>query len=342
MKLPSIFKFYTEATPALISLLESVTLGTNGAHYRHLDTRERIHTADNPLHLVMERNDKAFGNVSFCQREKTWYVRYFATDKLIQGTGQKKSKGSGGVIKQGLQHFFDNVISPEHPYGEVNSFYAYIDPNNEKSLWMSENFGFEAKATIATQSFSRSKLPKNARVEMTHSWEEVAPLIRSEFREYQYYFEHHLKQGPFYVLRNEEGEIQACAKVTKARWAIERLPGKLGGLLPKVIPFIPGLRRIIRPKKHTFLVPEAVVVKNNDPKLLEELFEGMLALEKEHLILWWVDEIAPLYKSVQDKVKWGLLHKIIGVNKANLMVKHNKKFNYDKSIPVYTCGFDFV
>lgn len=342
MKLSPIFKMYEEATPALIDLLESVTLGTNGAHYRHLDTRERIHTADNPLHLVMERNERAFGNVSFCRRERTWYVRYFAFDRIIQGTGQKKSKGGGGKLKQELQHFFDEVIGPEHPYGEVNSFYAYIDPNNEKSLWMSENFGFGTKATIATQTFSRSRLPKGTNVESTTNWNFVKDTIRSAYGNTHYYFEDHLKEGPYYYITDEQDEIIACAKITKATWAIERLPGKMGGWLPKVIPYIPGLRRIIRPKKHTFLVPEAVVVKNNDPKLLEALFEGMLRWEGEHLILWWIDETTPLYRETKDKVKWGMLHKLVGVNKVNLVVKHNEHFEYDNSIPVYTCGFDFV
>jgi hypothetical protein len=342
MKLSSIFQLREQATPALINLLESVTLGTNGAHYRHLDKRERIHTADNPLHLILERNDRALGNISFCRRESTWYVRYFAFDKLMQGSGQKKSKGSGGKIKQELVQFFDEVIGADQPYGDINSFYAYIDPNNEKSLWMSENFGFETKATIATQTFSRSKHVKNTRVEKINDWENVAPFIRSEFEGNHYYFEHHLKQGPFYVLRDEGGNIEACAKATRATWAFERLPGKFGGLLTKIIPYIPGLNKIIRPKRHSFLVPEAVVVKNNDSELLEELLEGMLALEKEHLMLWWIDEVAPLFQATKDKVKWGLLHKFIGVNRANLVVKHNDKFEYDNSIPVYTCGFDFV
>ena len=342
MKLSPIFQLREKTTPALIELLESVTLGTNGAHYRHLDTRERIHSADNPLHLVMERNERAIGNVSFCRRKKTWYVRYFAFDRVIQGTGQKRSKSGRGKLKLELQHFFNEVIDSGQLHGEVNSFYAYIDPNNEKSLWMSENFGFDTKATIATQTFSRSRLPKQTKVEQSNDWSLVSEMIRSEYGDHNYYFEHHLQQGPFYILRNKNGEIVACTKATKATWAIERLPGKMGGWLPKVIPLIPGLRKIIRPKKHSFLVPEAVAVKNHDPQLLQELFEGILALENEHLLLWWIDEIAPLYRATKDEVRWGMLHKLVGVNNANLVVKHNKDFHYDNSIPVYTCGFDFV
>lgn len=342
MNLSPIFKLREEATPALIDLLESVTLGTNGAHYRHLDTRERIRIADSPLHLTIERNGRAYGNITFCRREKTWYVRYFAFDTLVQGSGRKKSQGKTGKLKQELQQFFDDILDSKQQSDEVNSFYAYIDPNNEKSLWMSENFGFETKATIATQTFSRTKWNKRTKVERHNNWHGVVELTRSAYGNHQYYFEHHLKQGPFYILKDNDGEVIACAKATKATWAIERLPGKMGGWLPKVIPFIPSLRKIIRPNKHTFLVPEAVVVKGDNPAILKELFEGILTLEKEHLLLWWVDETLPLYQSAKNNVRWGILHRLIGVNKANLVVRHNNKFEYDKSVPAYTCGFDFV
>ena len=61
MALSSIFKIRKEATPALLELLNNTTLGTNGAMYRHLDTKSRILEADNPLYLSMERNDKVIG-----------------------------------------------------------------------------------------------------------------------------------------------------------------------------------------------------------------------------------------------------------------------------------------
>ena len=342
MKLSPLFRLREEATPALLELLSSVTLGTNGAHYRHLDTEHRIHEADNPLHLSLERRERVMGNVTFCRREKTWYVRYFAFINELQGKGQVKSRGQSGRLKKELQVFFDNVLSEDMPFGDIRSFYAYIDPNNEKSLWMSENFGFEKAAEIATQSFSRIRLPKRTAVEKIDDWHLVSAVIRSHFAKDAFYFEDHLKKGPYFVIRDASGTIQACAKITTAKWAIDRLPGKIGGWLPKIIPFIPGLRKIIRPKNHTFLVPEAVFVANDDPKILVQLFEGMLALENQHLILWWVDQKTPLYKTVQKDVRWGLLHQLIGVNKAHLVVKNNSRYKQDNSSPVYTCGFDFV
>lgn len=342
MQLSPLFKIRTEATPELIQLLDQVTLGTNGAKYRHLNTVDRIHNADQPLHLSVERNEKLLGNATFCQREREWYVRYFAFNPSFQSTGAKKSRSNDNFLKRELEHFFQQVLSNEPEFGKVDSFFAYIDPNNEKSLWMSENFGFETKARIATQTFSRYKPNKEHRVEKINDWEQVKSLFQLEYQSFHYYTEAHCQKGPFYVLRNENNEIIAATKASKAQWQIERLPGRFGGVLTRLIPFIPVLRKLIRPKKHTFLVPEAVVVKEHKSSVLEELFEGMLAIEREHLILWWTDEKNPIYQKSKSEVRWGLLHKLISVNYASVVVRSSNSFNFDNSKPVYTCGFDFI
>ena len=342
MKLSPFFSLRQQATPELIQLLNSVTLGTNGAKYRHLNTTNRILDADEPLHLSLERNNRILGNISFCRREENWYIRYFAFDQALQSGGTKKSKGKTGFLKKELEMFFDQMLQGNDAFGKVDSFYAYIDPKNEKSLWMSENFGFQSVASVATQTFSRTRLKSDTRVTKNLYWTEVAPIFRESFGNHNYYFEAQLEKGPFYAIKNPSGEIIALAKTTNAAWEIERLPGKFGGILTKIVPFIPGLRKIVKPKNHQFVVPEAVFIKNNDPQLLQELFEGILYHEKQNLILWWVDTNDPTYKAVQSEVRWGMLHKFIGVHHASLVIRSNPEISYNNSKPVYTCGFDFV
>lgn len=325
------------ATPAIIELLESVTLGTNGAHYRHLDTRSRIFEADRPLFLTIERNEKILGNVTFCRRDQNWYIRYFAFDNRFQSKGAKKSSGNS-LIKREIESFFQKVLDQQEPV----SFYAYIDPDNVKSLWMSENFGFETIARIATQSFSRVNPRNSIRIEKLTDWNEVKLIIQSNFGNHLYYFEAQTSKPPFYVLK-DDNEIIAFAKTNAATWEIKRLPGKFGGMLTRLIPFIPRLNKIIRPKNHAFIVPEAVWVKNNDPGILEELFEGILFEEKRNLLLWWVDEKDRLYKTIQPKTDWGILHKLIGISLAHVVQRTNSE--QKRSInnqPVYTSGFDFI
>jgi len=330
-----IFKFRTKATEEIIALLESVVLGTDGAHYRHLDTRERIEEADNPLFLSMERHKKVLGNVTFCKRDKNWYIRYFAFDGAHQAQGKKKSS-SQGLLKRELNAFFDHQLNS----GEVDSFYAYIDPRNVKSLWMSENFGFRTVGEIATQTYSSIRKPKVGRVQIDTNPTEIPKEVIAQFQDQDYFFREQLKKGNHFVIRDEKGELIAFAKTTSANWEIKRLPGKFGGTLVKILPYIPFLNKLIRPKNHAFTVPEAVFVKGNDPELLKELFDGILSHLNQRVIIWWVDEKDDLYCSIKSKINWGLLHKVIGVSQANLVERSLETSEFNG--PSYTSGFDFI
>ena len=62
----------------LVELLSGVELGTNGAKYVHLDIKERIKEADNPLSFSLERNNRLIANITFCERDTGYYLRYFA------------------------------------------------------------------------------------------------------------------------------------------------------------------------------------------------------------------------------------------------------------------------
>ncbi|MDX2362523.1 MAG: hypothetical protein QNK23_17070 [Crocinitomicaceae bacterium] len=338
------FKLRERHTPELLELLDAAVLGTNGAHYRHLDTAEKLEEVDKPLHLTFERNNKPTGNVTFCRRDQHWYVRYFAFSSAFQSSGKKKSKvKQSGFLKKELNTFFENAFNGEHAETPVDSFYAYIDPNNEKSLWMSETFGFETIGKVATQTYSRIRPKPSERLVEINDVEEVRTMVEEKFSQYQFYFDAHIFNSPMYGLKDENGEIIAFAKMSKAEWEIKRLPRRMGRVLVKIIPFIPGLNKLIRPKCHSFLVPEAVIAKNNDPQLLDELFQAILNSQKEHLMIWWVDEKNHLYSTVKSKVKWGLLNKLIGVNQAHVVQRHNPTTKLSASnTPIYTSGIDFI
>lgn len=338
------FQIRREPTESIIELLDKVTLGTDGAHYRHLDTRAKILEADSPLYYTLERNEKAIGNITLCERGSDWYLRYFAFDPLMQSTGKKRSKGgSGSRLKNEVKSFFDQLFKGEFSAQPAHSIYAYIDPKNQKSLWMSESFGFSKVRSIATQSFSRVSPKTSDRVVKNLKWEEVSELVKENFKDHSYFYPVQVQKGPFYGLRNEKGELIAFLKVTTAEWEIRRLPGKLGGLLVRMLPFIPLLNKLIRPAHHKFLVPDSVWVKNNDPRLLSELFEGVLAEEKQTLMLWWIDIKDPFYLKVKDNVTWGVIHKVIGVNEVDLVVKADQnELNKLKSKVHFVSGYDFV
>ncbi|MCH2229764.1 MAG: hypothetical protein MK105_05415 [Crocinitomicaceae bacterium] len=341
MALHPIFILRSKATPGIVELLDSVVFGTNGAYYKHLDTKEKIERADNPLFLSMERHEKTLGNITFCKREKFWYIRYFAFSKSIQSAGKTKSKSrNSGLLKRELGQFFEDVFDGE--YGDApDSFYAYIDPQNEKSLWMSENFGFQTIAKIKTQTFSRGNPKEKIKLERSNNWNDVSSYVLNQFGDKAYFFNAQVSVGPYYIWRDDFGEIVGFAKVSYANWRIDRFPGKLGGVLTKLIPFIPILNKIIVPKNHNFIVPEAVYTK--DATKLGSFFESILFNERKNLIIWWVDLKDPMYMKAEKQTKWGVLNKIIGNSIANVVVKINPKSKLDKEqASVYTSGFDLI
>lgn len=343
MALSSIFKVRNEATPALLDLLNATTLGTNGAKYRHLDTSQRILEADDPLFLSMERNEKVIGNITFCRRETFWYIRYFAFTSFAQAGSKKKQEDKGNsFLKRELNTFFDEVFEGIHSVIPPTSMYAYIDPHNDRSKWMSENFGFKTIAKLATQTYSRISPKVSSRLETITDWQAIKPIVEKQFSEHNYFFTTHAKKPPFYALRDSNGEIIALTRVTTVHWEIVRLPGKMGGFLTKALPYIPFLNRLIKPKNHTFLVPEIVYAKNNDPQLLEEFFSAILADKKLNLIIWWIDQNEPLYLHVKDKLKWGILNKIIGVAPVDVVERKQLDSNKLNEKPIFVTAFDMV
>lgn len=338
-KIHPFFHFSSAPSSGVIELLQSVTLGTNGAMYQHLDTRMRIMEADNPLFLMLQRKDKLLGNITFCRRADTWYIRYFAFSGEVQASGSTKSVGTG-VLKNSLQKFFDDLMMNGYESEKVSNCFAYVDPKNKKSLWMSENFKFRHCATLATQTFSRYRphhLPGLERLEELSN--ELIQFVRSNFSDYRFFTEAHLHKGPFYILRGNDQEILAFAKIDRANWKLVRLPGKFGGVYVRLIPYLPIIRNLIRPKCHTFLVPEAVYVKNSDPKVLERFFSGILHNEGCKVLNWWVDQEELTYKTIRKKVSWGLIDRLVGVNEVYVMRRGD-----DQGVgnPVYPCAFDFI
>ena len=339
----SYFTIRNEISPSIQELLNSTVLGSNGAKYRHLDTPERIKEADDPLFLTLERNEKVLGNVTFCQRGDFWYVRYFAFNSLFQaGIKTQPSRKNKSILKNELNQFFDDVLEGKFSEKPISSLYAYIDPKNDRSKWMSENFDFKVIGHLATQTYSRINPKQSERLTKEFNWTEIEATVLEKYGKHAFYYDTHSCKPPYYILRNAENEIISFAKVTTVNWEILRLPGKMGGLLTKMIPFIPFLNKVIKPKHHTFLVPEIVYVKDNDPVLLNELFEAILFAEKRTLMLWWNDEKDHLYTSVKDKMNWGILHKIIGVSRVDV-VERKKPTNLDQvNSPIFISAWDFI
>lgn len=331
-----------EASPELLALLEATTLGTNGACYRHLDTPSRILEIDDPLFLSLERNGKTLGNITFCRRGTNWYIRYFAFASFLQaGNNLKNQERKNSILKDSIEAFFrEKLGKTDQSAPEATSFYAYIYTRNDRSRWMSENFGFRTVGQLATQSFSRARPKQSKRLARIEDPSCISSLLDEHFGNHQYFDKTNYQKLPCYSIQAKDGEILSFARISTARWEIQRLPGKNGKLLTRLIPYIPVLRKLIYPPAHTFLVPESVYVKGHDPKLLTELLEGILFEEKRTLMLWWTDFNEPLYKSVRMKMRWGIVDRITGVSPVDVVARSEKPLHITQ--PFYVKGIDLI
>jgi hypothetical protein len=328
MKVNFPFSVSEEISPKILTLLKSTTLGTNGAMYVHQNTEEIIDDLDDALFFYLEKNEKVIGNVTFCRREQFWYIRYFAFDKIFQSK-KSKVKAKNSILKNQLREVFNQ---------KGINFYAYIEPNNVRSKFMSENFGFEKIGALKTLTFSRlnPNLSKNL-IEISDI--DTISILNSRLKNQLFYNDFCPKRTKFYGLKDENNQIIASARVQKAHWEIKRLPGKFGGNLLKLIPFVPILNRFLKPNNHRFLVLDAVNVSNEKDLCL--LFESILAKEKYTLIFLWLDEKDELLK-LQKKVNWGLFSYFIGNPKVEVVAKINDESTMDLNKTFYVSGIDLI
>lgn len=326
----------------VLKLLKTVTLGSNGARYKHRHIEKRIAKLYNPLFLNIERNNSVLGNITLCRRDVGWYIRYFAMDTSFQSPKsiQRQSKSKKNTLKNKISHFFDEVFESDDA---PPLLYAYIDPRNERSLWMSQNFGFFTAAHIATQTFSRIRPKKKKDVLVPKDISFIRSKVVESNKNKPLYFDYHTFRNdtPFYEL-SKNGETVAFAKTHQAEWVIERLPGRRGSILINIIPFVPGVRKVVRPNAHKFTVVDSVWALDNNKAYLEELFEGILEKENKNTLVWWVDQKEELYKSVKNTLNWGLLNKINGVHQVDLVVKRKGNKQAPFETPTYVTGFDFI
>lgn len=348
MQLPSVFKLSEHPEPGIVELLKSTRLGTKGATYRHLDTEKRINELVNPLFLYIQRREKVLGNITFCRRTLStsahaFYIRYFAFDSKWSASEEQEKEQKNSIFKKGLNQFFraafEGLYTPA-----PDLFYAYIEPNNTRSLWMSKNFNFKTHTQIITWSMSRN-FPgqhKQVRLLTTGEKELYNQLLTKQYHGYELFFPHHtLKDDPIIGYFEGTSLIAAC-KIHEVNWQILRLPGKNGKSLTRIVPFVPFVNRIVRPAHHRFLAAEGIVSLKNDPTIIASLFESALAITKTNLLLTWYDEKDTFAQSLYPNIKRGLAKYLLPKQNVALVIKERESGSLSPKAPCYVSSFDLI
>lgn len=347
MGLPRIFKMSESAPPEVLALLQRTQLGTNGAQYKHLDTRKRLSQLVSPLFLYVQRDKKVLGNITFCRRiitpeQNAFYIRYFAFDTNWSASNSTQGSTGDSILKRGLQEFFSCVFNGD--YGDKPSLiYAYIEPNNTRSLWMAKSFNFRTVTTLNTFVFSRFRPKQSEYVRLLNESEldTYKVMLLSTYKNHSLFFNYHtLKDQPIYGFF-ENGELVAACKAHEVNWEIKRLPGKYGKILTELLPYIPGLNKLINPKSHRFVAIEGMVSVSKH-NIWDTFFSAILAAMDCNLLLSWHDEKDIVLHHQLSAVRRGLAKQLISSQSVQLVVKERPGFHVDVSHPFYVSAFDLI
>lgn len=338
MQIETPFIVRKEATNLLLDLLEKTPLGTKGAIYWHLNIEEIIYELDEAFFISLERHDKCVCNITFCNRSGHQYIRYFVFDQLFQTKKKGQKPSSNRNFKSKIAKMFENELA-----SRSKSFYAYIDPQNNRSRWMSENFDFVKAGQVQTQSFSRLGPKRSSQLQEITSKEALLSLL-SKCKEEVFFTTSTMSRMRYFELRNEEGKTLASGRAQLANWKIEQMSGAFGKLLPRLIPYLPFVNKLIHPKDFSFVVIDAVWVDESQVEKLAKFFESILATYEKSVLFWWIDVKNPILQKVQSKLKWGLIDKLIGRPKVDLVVKTNDENVIEelKSKPFFVNGVDLI
>lgn len=353
-RLANLIQHATVAPQSVINLLKNTLIGTEGSLYQLLDTEEKIHRLDQPHFFYIERNQKALGTVTICERnislsenqKQALYIRYFAFDEAFRGSSNK-ARDRNSIFDKHWKKIFEsgNLYDSEHDL-KSTFFWAYIDPQNLRSFRMNERFGFESIGTFQTIAYSRFSPKKSDNVSRLNaeSKGEVLEMIRTFYKGYSFFSDVHLfEQNQFFVLK-ENGKIVAGIQANPARYKIVSLPGFKGKMALRILPRLPLLKKILNPSENKFLATEGIFWMPGFESKVDELLSGVLAETNHNSMLIWEDTSISRIKSLP--LKWGALQRLKKNNEINIVAKavnlppHEEKIL--KGSPKYLSGFDMT
>lgn len=328
----------------VVAFLESVTWGTDGALYEHLDTADHIRRLADP-HLVLLRKDGEIAATAIFSRRTGrtgtlempfYFVRYFAASPIIRGTG---------IIKRNGPAFMHGIREGE---AGKTVFMGIIEEGNHRSMKVATAAGQRPIATIQTVGFSRFFPKDDPRVRQIREEERepIRRLIDAQYAGHSMVHHHTLFDRAEYFVLEEGGEIVAGAQVQEGHWRMRGMPGLTGRLVMKVLPRLPLLRRIFNPNDFRFLSFEYIYLKPGHENALYSLMEALLHRFGRNSALLWFDERAPLYQTLRRQGRLGIIDRFTRGTKVFIMASFVHLTPEEEALvagrPWFTTGFDFM
>ncbi|OJJ18280.1 hypothetical protein BKI52_26020 [marine bacterium AO1-C] len=313
------------ASQGVVTLLENNTIGTPGESilYKHKTTPQKLATIGKHHFVSLTRGENVFGTACLCRRQiflknqpqEALYIRYFTVNEKYRRKGAKSQWKLKGRLKQEIQALLEGKLLEN---SDQAMFYAYVDPENERSARICAGFGFQRVGSFVTNTFSRIYLRKHPGVTKAKSKEILQEAkLHQHFESFDFFFPEYVQE--FYVLRKGQ-EILAYAHAQKDNWEILSLPGKSGKFMLQILPKVPLLGRLFSRDYH-FARIDTVFCKPGQEKQLERLFTHILADLGVYSALIPVATEGKLQQQLQ-KINLGLLAKFSNNKPIDLIAKN--------------------
>ncbi len=350
-------------------LLAATVLGTPGKlRYCHTSFNTKLPFLGQVYFLVLKKSGKLLGCIAFSMRHiryqqppvNAWYIRYFSiraplrakshTQKRRQGLEKNKPQRDN-LLKLTAQRFFDNPTLLDEKLGndpDGSLVYAYVEKENVRSWDFTEMTGFETVGRIHTSFFSRFYPKKDQHVQCPAEKEKALVLssLREFYKGHTFYTEQNIFFGNNYLVWKEGEEILAGCQANPEVWKLVEYPGFLNKLFLKVLIRFPVLSRRFDPGYLKFVAIEGIWYKKGFAKCLLPLFESACAHHELYLAIIWLDSKSPVYSTLRQLKKRGIIDKFIKPAVADIRVKFigwketDKQFYHER--PAYISCFDMT
>ncbi len=351
-------KLGRSAPPALVALLCETVWGTPGAmRYQHLDTASKIPHLQTPWFLYLEKETEPIAVLCLDQRVAgelpAFYIRYFSFAEGMRRKGVHATEGAGtasngqGMFKRFASTFFEAPDALMQAAAVSKTlFYAFVELENARSRDMVTQMGLKSCGQFSTLIFSRlfPRAQVHVRRALPAEYPQIRAMVRDAYADHAFFDDHGLFYHGDYFVVEQGGKIVAGCQAQQVHWRVVEIPGMVGKVMMRVLPWLPLVSRLFNPHKFEFAGIEGLFYDPGYAHCLQPLLEGVLAMHGMHTALMWLSPDAGIYQAVKANVRLGLLQALkkevavtvvmrgYGLSQSDVEALSNK--------PVYVSAFD--
>ncbi|NND31785.1 MAG: hypothetical protein HKN76_04280 [Saprospiraceae bacterium] len=331
-------------SPEIIRFLDETTWGTSETLYEHQNTEQRLRHLKDPVLAVLRHGDGLLAMV-IIERRRVRVGNQVLKGYFFRSLASKVRFRERRLVGKYARKLMSLIVDDEQ---EEAVFYASVEGKNYRSFNFLHKMGYSQQGTIATLGYSRWWPKGDSRLTRVER-KDYAGLLEKLDEQHKghtlVHFDYIMQNNDYFVLK-ENGEIVAGCQVHVAKWVVKNIPNRFGGLLLKVIPFIPFVRSVFNPKDFQFLTFEGLYVLPGREVELVRLFESLLHKFNLKASLVWLDITDPLYPKLKNIGLHGVMKNFVDNASVRIMAISRKMSKPTRKHiaenPIYLSTIDFI